>query len=115
MLKMMKEGDMQQIYTDKNGHVKVECTDEGHYYDVIAGRTIYHLKFQKGAEKEVGLNGVTSEALIAILINRTKTLNTKFSCKQNGEAIESLEKALESLQARTKDRVDRKVEGKMKK
>lgn len=106
---------MRKIYSDENGQVKVGTVIEGYAYEITAGRTVYHVTFQEGSVKEVGLNGVTSEALIAILIDRTKILNKKFPCKQNEEAIKLLERSLGVLEDGTKGRIKRKVEGTNKK
>lgn len=70
------------------------------------------IRFQKGAAKEVGVNGMSDEALIAIVIDRLQGFNEgAFRCRENSLAITKLEEALMWLQARTRDRVARGVEG----
>ena len=58
-----------------------------------------------------GVNGATSEALLAILIHRTKVLNDNFPCDENKRAITYMENALALFEQRTKDRQGRGVEG----
>ena len=83
----------------------------GHFYDVIAGETITPIHFQNGPVKEHGVNGATSEALLAILIHRTKVLNENFPCDENKRAISYMENALALFEQRTKARQARGVEG----
>ena len=83
----------------------------GHFYDVISGETITPIHFQNGPVKVHGVNGVTSEALLAILIHRTKVLNDNFPCDENKRAISYMENALALFEQRTKDRQARGVEG----
>ena len=83
----------------------------GHFYDVIAGETITSIHFQNGPVKVHGVNGVTSEALLAILIHRTKVLNDNFPCDENKRAISYMENALALFEQRTKARQARGVEG----
>jgi hypothetical protein len=56
-------------------------------------------------------DGTTNEELLAVLIDRTQFLNSKFPCKENACAITHMEEALMWLEKRTKDRLKRKVEG----
>ncbi len=44
----------------------------GHYYSITAGENTTDIHFQNGPVKEHGVNGITSEALLAIIIHRTK-------------------------------------------
>ena len=113
------------IHTDHNGvsvthHLFVDPEKEGdeptklpagHFYDVIAGETITPIHFQNGPVKEHGVNGATSEALLAILIHRTKVLNDHFPCDENKRAISYMENALALFEQRTKERQARGVEG----
>lgn len=113
------------IYTDHNGvavtHQEwVEPEKEGgeptklpagHFYDVLAGENLTSINFQNGPVKEHGVNGATSEALLAILIHRTKVLDGNFPCDENKRAITYMENALALFEQRTKDRQKRGVEG----
>lgn len=87
---------------------------EGHFYDVVAGENITPIYFQNGPVKENGVNGVTSEALLAILIHRTKILNGNFPCDENKRAISYMENASALFEQRTRDRLNRGVEGQNK-
>lgn len=109
------------IHTDNNG-VNVEAelhgndgTDvEGHDYLISTASGIGDIaiiKFQNGPVQENGVNGMTSEALLAILVHRTNYLNGEFPCRENSIAITKMEEALHWLEARTKDRIGRGVEG----
>lgn len=107
-----------RIHTDDNGVYAnaisslADGTDvEGHQYQVTAGATTHSLAFQHGAVKEAGVNGITSEALLAVLIHRTNVLNKRFSCRENALAITKLEEALMWFNKRTADRKARDVEG----
>lgn len=85
--------------------------DHGHFYDVLSGDLITPIQFQHGPVKENGVNGVTNEALLAIVIHRTKILNDKFPCDENKRAITYMENALDLFEQRTKGRQNRGVEG----
>ena len=107
-----------RIHTDHNGvavnaiHTLADGTDvEGHRYLILAGATSQAVDFQLGPVKEAGVNGATNEALIAILLHRLQFLNGKFPCRENSLAITKLQEAQMWLDARTKDRQQRGVEG----
>jgi len=79
-----------------------------------AGHTteIQTIKFQNGPIKEAGVNGISQEALLAILIDRLKSFQAgEFSTKENSVALTHLETALLWLHKRTRDRIARGVEG----
>ncbi len=68
--------------------------------------------FQNGPIKEVGVNGVTHEALLAILIDRMRGFQAgQYACRDNAVALTHLEEALMWLQRRTRERIKRGVEG----
>lgn len=68
--------------------------------------------FQNGPIREVGVNGVTHEALLAILIDRLTAFQAgRYACHENAMALASLEAAQQWLQARTTQRMARNVEG----
>jgi len=70
------------------------------------------ISFQKGALDDKGLNGISNEALLAIVIDRMQGFQTsKFACRENALALTSMEQALMWLQKRTRDRIARGVEG----
>lgn len=70
------------------------------------------LKFQKGPIGEAGINGITQEALLAVVIDRLRGFQSgDFSCRENAIALTHCEDALMWLQKRTLDRMARGVEG----
>lgn len=107
-----------RIHTDHNG-VSVNAISfnagkdvEGHVYHTQAGAKSSSIEFQLGPVGENGVNGLTNEALLAILIHRTKYLDNKFPCDENKRAIQHMEEALVNLEVRTARRMVRGVEGK---
>lgn len=77
------------------------------------GREVnFGVDFQCGPIKEVGINGVTNEALLAILIDRVEGFQSgKFVCDENRETLNCLLLAMRWSQERTKARIARGVEG----
>ncbi len=68
--------------------------------------------FQNGPIKEFGVNGVTQEALLAIVIDRLRSFQAGlFACRENAIALTHCEDALMWLQLRTRKRIKRGVEG----
>ena len=77
--------------------------------DMFTSKTIL---FQNGPIAEAGVNGLTHEALLAILIDRLECFQSgPYKCHENAMALASLEAAQEWLKSRTKQRVERGVEG----
>lgn len=78
-------------------------------------RLLLNLQFQTGAAQEVGITGVTNEALIEIILDRLEGFQKgEFACAENASAMEHLQAALSYLNDRTKDRLNRGVEGSYK-
>lgn len=77
------------------------------------GAGIYtRLEFQRGPIMEVGVNGITTEALLAVLIDRMEGFQSgPFACSENEEALSALKSAMEWFHVRTKARLARGVEG----
>jgi len=70
------------------------------------------IRFQNGPINEAGVNGLTHEVLLAILIDRLRCFQKgPFSTKANACALTHLEEALHWLQQRTLERMRRGVEG----
>lgn len=68
--------------------------------------------FQNGPIKEFGVNGVTQEVLLAIVIDRLRSFQAgPYSCRENAIALTHCEDALMWLQRRTSERIKRGVEG----
>lgn len=70
------------------------------------------IKFQNGPIQEIGVNSISGEALLAIVIDRMRGFQSgKFACRENAIVLTHLEDALMWLQKRTRDRLTRGVEG----
>lgn len=70
------------------------------------------LNFQQGPLKEAGLNGISIEALLAVVIHHAQGFQAgPYKCRENACAITHLEEALMWLQKRTRERMARGVEG----
>jgi hypothetical protein len=68
--------------------------------------------FQNGPIKDHGVNGITQEALLAIVIDRLRSFQAgPFACRENAIALTHCEEALMWLQRRTVARIKRGVEG----
>lgn len=71
------------------------------------------ISFQNGPIGEHGVNGVTQEILLAVVIDRLRSFQAgPFSSRENALALTKCEEALHWLQQRTLDRMRRGVEGK---
>jgi len=116
------EGDLPQ------NQLTIEVTDEpgaggaNHVYEVSgplskqgSGRISKVIRFQNGPIKEAGVNGVTQEALLAIVIDRLRSFQAgPFPSSFNARALLHCEAALSLLQERTRERLSRGVEGETK-
>lgn len=108
-----------------NEDVKVMAVDEpshggaSHVYQAVLPASEFspdgvHIgfPFQKGPIKEVGVNGITHEILLAILIDRLEHFQAgPYACQENAEALSLLEGASFWLKERTRKRMARNVEG----
>jgi hypothetical protein len=102
-----------------NEAIVIEVLDEPgegnacHEYDlIIADQPTQSIRFQKGPIKQKGVNGITNEALLAIVIDRLRGFqNGQFACEANANALHHIESALLALRSRTKERLARGVEG----
>lgn len=72
----------------------------------------FKIQFQNGPILESGVNGISQEALLAIVIDRLRSFQSgRYSCRENAIALTHCEDALMWLQKRTRDRLARGVEG----
>lgn len=70
------------------------------------------IRFQNGTVPEAGINGITNEALLAIVEHRLQGFQSgRFACRENAVALTKLQESMMWLQKRTRDRVARGVEG----
>lgn len=68
--------------------------------------------FQNGPIAENGVNGLTQEVLLAIIIDRLQSFQKgPFACRENALALTKLEEAKHWLFSRTLERTGRGVEG----
>lgn len=75
-------------------------------------KLLANLHFQEGPIKECGINGVTDEDLILIVIDRFQHFQqSEYACRENAVAITKLEEALLWLSKRREERERRGVEG----
>lgn len=124
----MREIRTHQINPFNKNNVEVSALDEAgpggasHHYRVDAynwtgpdsseGKSVAEIQFQKGPVKEAGVNGVSDEALFAILIDRLQGFQKgPYSCRENACALTKLEESLMWLHKRTLNREQRGVEG----
>lgn len=78
--------------------------------------TSVSLHFQDGPIPTHGVNGITNEALIAIVIDRLQAYQAgPFGCRENAIALTHLEDSMHWLHHRTRARVARGVEGSLTK
>lgn len=83
---------------------------------ITAAESHLEIRFQEGPVHEAGVNGVSGEALLTVLIDRLRGFQTgQFACRENAVALTHLETALMWLQKRTRDRLARGVEGTLRK
>lgn len=85
-----------------------------HYYRVrcinMDGST--HINFQNGPINEVGPNGITMEALLAVVKDRLEHFQAgPYPCEENAYALDAVNDALAALHQRTAKRLVRGVEG----
>lgn len=74
------------------------------------------ISFQKGARKEVGVNGVLEGTLIQIVLDRLNAFQAgEYRCRENALVITKLEEAMLWIKARELERVSRNVLGTMNK
>jgi hypothetical protein len=75
------------------------------------GRNTF-INFQNGPIKEAGVNGLTHEVLLAILVDRLEGFQAgQYACDQNATALGWLRDTLAVLKSRTENRIARGVEG----
>jgi len=120
------------IVNPANDKITINVTDEpgdggaNHRYEISGfniesnaskedhdgNRNQVNLLFQNGPIPEKGVNGITHEVLLAILIDRLQGFQDgPFRCRENALALTKLEEAQMWLQKRTRDRMSRGVEG----
>lgn len=107
------------IVNPVNDRISISVMDEpgaggaNHHYAVnIDGGALVDIHFQNGPIAEAGVNGVTQEALLAIVADRLRSFQSgPFACRENALALTKIEEAQHWLQSRTLARMKRGVEG----
>lgn len=105
-----------------NDALTITVTDEpgqggaNHEYSILFDKNgapaAASISFQNGPIQEAGVNGISGEALLAVVIDRLRSFQAgPFSCRENACALTYLETSLMWLQKRTRDRLARGVEG----
>lgn len=70
------------------------------------------IPFQNGPINKVGINGITNEALLAVVIDRLSCFQRgQYACRENALALTRLEEGMSWLHRRTLTRLARGVEG----
>ncbi len=99
-------GGANHIYVMRVG-VKPDHRDLSSYYS--DEQTI---QFQNGPIAEAGFNGISNEALLAIVEDRLACFQAgPYACVENENALGDVRSAMDQLHMRTKERAARGVEG----
>lgn len=70
------------------------------------------IRFQNGPIQEAGANGISQEALLAVVEDRLIGFQSgEYACRENACALTKVQEAMMWLQKRTLDRMKRGVEG----
>ncbi len=104
---------------DLNEHLRIRVLDEPgqggachHYRIQYLDRWTWDTHFQEGPVQEVGVNGVSNEALLAIVRDRLEGFqHGEYACNENANALEQVVQAMQWLRVRTENRLERGVEG----
>lgn len=90
-------------------HYRVEPITDTHPQGAI---NPFDIRFQNGPILESGVNGVSNEALLAIVEDRLQGFQSgPYACRENAVALTKIQEAMMWLQKRTRDRLARGVEG----
>ena len=101
-----------------NDVISIAVTDEpgsggaNHRYELGGYEGAPVIAFQNGPINEVGVNGVTHEALLAVIADRLRSFQAgPYSSRYNAIALTKVEEAMLWLHKRTLERMQRGVEG----
>jgi len=91
----------------------MKVIEEGHIYELKSyeGMGDQTIKFISKNGGNIVHDGTTNEEVLEVLIDRMKSLNSKFPCRENSLVITKLEESLMWLERRTSLRVKQQVEG----
>jgi hypothetical protein len=90
-----------------------------HYYEIRHPdpkspecQAIQGIHFQEGPIAEAGVNGISGEALLAIVADRLTCFQMgAYACRENAIALTKIQEAMHWLHHRTRERAARGVEG----
>jgi len=107
------------IVNPENDKLRIVVIDEPgpggahHEYHVEQPDGLIHsIEFQNGPIGEVGVNGITERVLAEIIRHRYRSFQAgPFDCEENAHALEALNDLIACMDARTRNRMARKVEG----
>lgn len=97
------------LVIDEKGH-----GNANHEYEIFGPSEvkIASISFQNGPIKEHGINGVSDEAILTILIDRLEGFQAgDYACEENAYTLATLRAGLDSMLERTRARVARGAEG----
>lgn len=95
-----------------NHHYMVTLPDWTRAPNGSEAKGVWDIQFQNGPIAEAGVNGLTQEVLLAIVIDRLRSFQAgPYACKANACALTHIEEAQHWLQQRTIERMRRGVEG----
>ena len=105
-----------------NEAIKIEVLDEpgaggaNHVYAMHFGdldaEVAQTIQFQNGPLAESGVNGISQEALLAIVEDRLKCFQAgPYACRENALTLTHIQEAMHWLHHRTRERLQRGVEG----
>jgi hypothetical protein len=113
--------------TGLNEALRIEANDElgpggaHHCYGIVSTEPRHSdqppavmcpIRFQEGPIGTHGVNGISNEALLAVVIDRLECFQRgQYSCRENALALTKLQEAMHWLHHRTRDRIARGVEG----
>lgn len=97
------------------------CGNACHHYGITSDeprsadsppKIMAPISFQNGPIAEHGINGISQEALLAIVEDRLIGFQSgPYACRENAIALTKIQEAMMWLQKRTRDRMARGVEG----
>lgn len=118
-------GIKQEKIIERNGMTVDSITHHADGVDIVPEGCEYHVShsegdgdvayimFQNGPVSDNGINGLTNEVLLEILLHRTAVLDSRFPCHENKMALKHMREALVFLDMRTKRRSKEGNTGKM--
>ena len=125
---LQKTGDIISMIIYQDDYIEVHCLDEKgaggahHQYSVVVKEIdpekggqleLGDIRFQKGDIAENGVNGLTNEALLAIIEHRINCFQSgPFPSHYNAAALHGILFSNACLHSRTEERRTRGVEGK---